>query len=633
MSSYLTKTLIDVAMGRAPADLVIRHGTWVCVQSGEFVPDTDIAIKDGRIAYVGPDASHTVHKDTLVMDAGGKHLVPGLLDGHMHVESGMLTVTEFVRAVIPHGTTGMFVDPHEIANIFGLKGVKMMVDEAARQPIHVWVQMPSCIPSAPGFETPGAHIGPEEVAEAMTWDGIIGLGEMMNYPGVARGDEKLLAEIEAARKADKVIGGHYASPDLGLPFHAYVAGGAEDDHEGTRLEDAIARARQGMKVMLRYGSAWQDVAAQVAAITKLGLDPRSFILCTDDSHAATLAQDGHMDRVLRHAISQGLPPMTAFQMATVNTAEHFGLSRDLGMIAPGRWADILLVDDLNDFHAEMVIAKGQVVAEKGKLRISLSRATYPEWVTQSVHLKRQLTADDFRIRVPSSIAPNPPFDFAPWPDRQGRQGKLGEGKGVRVNVNVIGVIENQAPTKHLQMVLPVNDAEIHLPPLASPMSGTRGIEGGLAKVALVERHRGTGGVQVGLVQGFGFTEACAIASTVAHDSHNMIIVGTDEGDMALAANRLAEVGGGQVVVKDGKVIGLVELKIAGLMSAERADRVAKKATSILEGFRACGCQLNNPNMTLSLLALVVIPELRISDQGLVDVTRLEILPVVQGLAA
>ena len=204
---------------------------------------------------------------------------------------------------------------------------------------------------------------------------------------------------------------------------------------------------------------------------------------------------------------------------------------------------------------------------------------------------------------------------------------------MRVNVNVIGVIENQAPTKHLQMVLPVNDAEIHLPPLASPMSGTRGIEGGLAKVALVERHRGTGGVQVGLVQGFGFTEACAIASTVAHDSHNMIIVGTDEGDMALAANRLAEVGGGQVVVKDGKVIGLVELKIAGLMSAERADRVAKKATSILEGFRACGCQLNNPNMTLSLLALVVIPELRISDQGLVDVTRLEILPVVQGLAA
>jgi adenine deaminase len=523
-------------------------------------------------------------------------------------------VTEFVRAVIPHGTTGMFVDPHEIANIFGLKGVKMMVNEAALQPIHVWVQMPSCIPSAPGFETPGAQVGPQEVAEAMKWDGIIGLGEMMNYPGVARGDEKMLAEMDATRKAGKVIGGHYASPDLGRPFHAYVVGGAEDDHEGTRLEDAIARARQGMKVMLRYGSAWQDVAAQVAAITKLGLDPRAFILCTDDSHAATLAQDGHMDRVLRHAISQGLPPMKAIQMATVNTAEHFGLSRDLGMIAPGRWADILLVDDLNDFHAEMVIAKGQVAAEKGKLRIGLSRATYPEWVTQSVHLKRPLTADDFRIRVPSSIAPNPPFDFA--------RGRLGEGKGVRVNVNVIGVIENQAPTKHLQMVAVVNDEEVHVDRQRD-----------LAKVALVERHRGTGGVQVGLVQGFGFTASCAIASTVAHDSHNMIVVGTDESNMALAANKLAGVGGGQVVVKEGKVIGLVELEIAGLMSAERADRVARKAVSILEGFRACGCQLNNPNMPLSLLALPVIPELRLTDKGLVDVTRFEFLPVVQGRAA
>ncbi len=598
MPPLLTKTLIDVAMGRAPADLVIRRGTWVCVQSGEFVPDTDVAIKDGRIAYVGPDASHTIRKDTLVMDAGSKYLAPGLLDGHMHVESGMLTVTEFVRAVLPHGTTGMFVDPHEIANIFGLKGVKMMVDEAVLQPIHVWVQMPSCIPSAPGFETPGAQIGPEEVAEAMTWDGVIGLGEMMNYPDVARGDEKMLAEMEAARKAGKVIGGHYASPDLGLPFHAYAVSGAEDDHEGTRVEAAVARARQGMKVMLRYGSAWQDVAAQVAAITKLGLDPRFFILCTDDSHAATLAQDGHMDRVLRHAISQGLPPMTAIQMATVNTAEHFGLSRELGMIAPGRWADILLVDDLNDFHAEMVIAKGQLAAEKGKLCIDLPKITYPERVLRSVHLKRPLTADDFTVSVDGSLA-----------------------QAAKVKVNVIGVIENQAPTRHLQTVVVVNDEEIHADKQRD-----------LAKVALVERHRGTGSVQVGLVQGFGFTEVCAIASTVAHDSHNMIIVGTDEGNMALAANKLAEVGGGQVVVKDGKVIGLVELNIAGLMSARRADQVAKQAISILDGFRACGCQLNNPNMTLSLLALVVIPELRISDKGLVDVTRFKFLPVVQGPA-
>jgi adenine deaminase len=300
-----TQRLVDVAMGRLPAKLVIQGGRWVCVQSGEIIAATDIAVHDERIAYVGPDASHTIGPETQVIQARDRYLVPGLLDGHMHVESGMVTVTEFVRAVLPHGTTGMFVDPHEIANVLGLQGVKMMVDEASGQPIHVWVQMPSCVPSAPGLETPGAVIGPEEIAEAMTWPGIIGLGEMMNFPGVYFSDEKMHAEMAATRLADKVIGGHYAAPDLGLPFHGYVAGGPEDDHEGTRLEDAIARIRQGMKVMLRYGSGWHDVAAQLPAILDNGLDSRHFLLVTDDSHSGTLVHDGHMDRVVRHAIELG----------------------------------------------------------------------------------------------------------------------------------------------------------------------------------------------------------------------------------------------------------------------------------------------------------------------------------------
>src|SRR5688572_314291 len=288
-STKLTKSLIDVAMGRAPADLVIRNGRWVSVQSGEIVPNTDIAIVNGRIAFVGRDASHTIGKKTKVIDAKSRYLVPGLLDGHMHVESGMVTVTEFVRAVAVRGTTGIFIDPHEMANVFGLKGVKLMVDEALKQPIHVWVQMPSCVPSAPGLETPGAQIGPKEVAQAMKWKGIIGLGEMMNFPGVFMGDEKMLDEMSITHAANKTTGGHYASPDLGIPFHGYVAGGAEDDHEGTRLEDAVKRVRQGMKAMLRYGSAWFDVASQVGAITQLGLDSRRFILVTDDSHAQTIS--------------------------------------------------------------------------------------------------------------------------------------------------------------------------------------------------------------------------------------------------------------------------------------------------------------------------------------------------------
>ena len=588
-----TRALIDTAMGRKPADLVLRKGTWVCVQSGEFVPDTDIAIKDGRIAYVGPDASHTIKKNTRVINAEGKYMVPGLLDGHVHVESGMVTVTEFVRAVLPRGTTGLFIDPHEIANVFGLKGVKLMADEAARQPIQIWVQIPSSVPSSPDLETPGAEITAEDVAKAMKWENVIGLGEMMNYRAVANGDAKMLTEMEIARSAGKVLGGHYASPDLGPAFHGYAAGGIEDDHEGTRLEDGVARARQGMRVMLRYGSAWQDVAAQVPAITKLGLDPRAFMLCTDDSHAGTLVNEGHMDRVVRHAISQGLPPMAALQMATINTAEHFGVSRQVGMIAPGRLANILLVEDLNNFHPGLVLACGKVAARNGRLLISLPKTEYPEWATKSVHLKRPVTEDDFRLKT--------------------------KVKAARVICNVIGVIENQAPTKALQMALPVKNGEVQLVK-------------GVAKVALVERHHRTGIVQLGLVSGFGFNEECAIASTVAHDCHHMLVVGTNDRDMAMAANKLADTCGGQVVVKNGKIIGLVELCIGGLMSIEKAEKVARKANTILEGFKACGCALNNANMTLSLLALVVIPELRLSDKGLVDVVHFTTKPVVQGAA-
>ncbi len=591
-STKLTRSLVDVAMGRAAAELVLRDGIWVSVQSGEMIPHTDVAIINGHIAYVGADASHTIGEKTQVIEARGRYLVPGLLDAHMHVESGMVTVTEFVRAVAVRGTTGMFIDPHEIANVFGLKGVKLMADEAAKQPIHVWVQMPSCVPSAPGFETPGASIGPKEVRQAMTWKNIIGLGEMMNFPGVFMGDKNMLDEMTATHAAGKTIGGHYASPDLGLPFHGYVAGGAEDDHEGTRVEDAVARVRQGMKAMLRYGSAWHDVAAQVKAITEKKLDSRHFILCTDDSHAATLTQEGHMDRVLRHAIAEGLPPITAIQMMTINTAEHFGLTKEMGMIAPGRWADVLLVNDLRNFKAEVVIAKGQIIAESGAWLVDLPSVQYPKWATKSVHLLRTLTSADFALRTHAI-------------------------DGAEVVAHVIGVIENQAPTRHLKMKVKAQSGEVQ-----SDLSRD------LAKIALVERHRATGKVTVGLVNGFEFTRKCAIASTVAHDSHHMLVVGTDDESMAVAANALSKCGGGQVVVINGEVVGLVDLPIAGLMSNEHADLVAQKAATVLEGFKTCGCELNNPNMQLSLLALVVIPELRISDKGLVDVVNFERIPVL-----
>lgn len=583
--------LIDVAMGRQPADVLIRNGRWVSVQTGEILPHTDVAIKDQHFAYVGADAGYTIGEHTLVIDAQDQYLAPGLLDAHMHVESGMLTITEFVRAVLRHGTTGMFVDPHEIANVFGMAGVRLMVDEAAVQPIHVWVQMPSCVPSAPGLETPGASLGPQEVAQAMGWDGIIGLGEVMNFPGVYYGDEKMLAEMAEATQANKVIGGHYASPDLGRAFHGYAAGGAEDDHEGTTLDDAVARARLGMKVMLRQGSAWHDVPALAKAITELGLDPRHFLLCSDDSHAETLVHQGHVNRAVQTAIAQGVPPLTAYQMATLNTAEHFHVARQVGQIAPGRFADLLILPDLPRVQPDLVIAKGRVVAQNGQTSADLPAYPYPDWAIHSVHLGKQLEAQDFRLAVPF------------------------EGMAL---VHTIGIVENQAPNRHLKFEVPIVQGEILIDQRRD-----------LAKIAVIERHQRTGRIQVGLVHGFGFDVPCAVGTTVAHDSHQMIVVGSHEADMAVAANALSRMDGGQVVVRQGEVIGQVALPIAGLMSNQRAEVVAEQAASVLAGFRQCGCKLNNPNIQLSFSALVVIPELRLSDLGLVDVTRFDFIPVAE----
>jgi len=580
------RDLVNVAMGRKPADLVVRNGRWVNVHSGEVIDGTDLAVIDGRFAYCGPDASHCIGDGTAVVDAAGRYLVPGLCDAHMHIESGMLTVTEFVRAVVPHGTTSMFVDPHEIANVLGLEGVRMMHDEALEMPVNVFVQMPSCVPSAPGLEHAGASLGPQEIAEAMAWPNIIGLGEVMNFPGVAANDQTMVGAIAATVGAGKTVGGHYASPDLGIPFHGYVAGGPEDDHEGTRAEDAIARARQGMKAMLRLGSAWYDVAEQIKAVTEYGIDPRNMILCTDDCHSGTLVHEGHMDRVVRHAIQQGLNPVTAIQMATLNTAQHFRLERELGSITPGRRADFLIVSNLADLVIDEVWARGGKMAEAGALVGDIAPYDYPAAAKNTVRLGKPLEAGDFVVEAP-----------------------VNEGK---VDVRVIGVIENQAPTRALEATLAVEGGIVRMDRA-----------GDVCQIALIERHRGTGAVTNAFVSGFGYADDCAMASTVAHDSHHMIVVGTNHDDMAKAANVLGEVGGGVVMVSKGEVLALVELPIAGLMSDERAEVVAGKAEKLGEAMRQMGCTLNNAYMQHSLLALVVIPELRISDVGLVDVRTFE----------
>ena len=582
--------LIAVAAGREQADRVFRNCKLVNVQTREVLDGWQVAIAEGRFAYVGADASHCIGEDTEIFDVNGRYLIPGLCDGHMHIESGMLTPAEFAAAVIPHGTTTMFTDPHEIANVLGLEGVRMMHDEALMQPVNIFTQMPSCAPSAPGLETTGFEISAEDVAEAMGWPGIIGLGEMMNFPGVINGDTQMLAEMAETMNAGKTVGGHYASPDRGPAFSAYVAGGAADDHEGTTEEDALARVRNGMRSMMRLGSAWYDVETQITAITERGIDPRNFILCTDDCMAETLVNDGHMNRVVRHAIDCGCDPLIALQMATINTATHFGLERELGSIAPGRRADMIITSDLKTLPIEHVIARGKTVAKNGKITVDCPHYDWPDSARQTVHLGKPLEEKDFDILAP-------------------------KGKNT-VMTRVIGVVENQAPTKALNFELPV-------------IEGCVKASGDVCQIALVERHRATGHVSNGFVSGFGYTGNMAIASTVAHDSHHMIVVGTSHADMTLAANRLGEVGGGVTVFKDRQELALVELPIGGLMSDQPAAEVAARAAKMIESMVACGCNLNNAYMQHSLLALVVIPELRISDLGLVDVTKFELTSVLE----
>ena len=582
--------LVATAAGREPADLVIKGGTWVNVHTRETLKNQDIAIREGRFAYCGPNASHCVGEKTEIIEANGRYIVPGLCDGHMHIESGMLTVSRFVQAVISHGTTSMFVDPHEVANVLGMAGIRHMHDEALAQPINVFVQMPSCAPSAPGLETTGVELGPKDVAEAMTWPNIVGLGEMMNFPGVVNGDPKMLAEIAATQSAGKTVGGHYASPDLGVNFHAYAAGGPADDHEGTCEADAVARVRQGMRSMMRLGSAWHDVETQITAINNKGLDPRNFILCTDDSHSGTLVNDGHMNRVVRHAIKCGCNPLVALQMATINTATHFGLERELGSITPGRRADVILSSDLKTLPIEHVIARGKTIAREGTNTVDPTAYHWPAKTRGTVKLGKSLTADDFAIVAPKAAK--------------------------TVTARVIGIVENQAPTKALSAELYIKKGYV---------------EGNTAQdncqIALVERHRATGNVTNGFVSGFNYQGDMAMASTVAHDSHHMIVVGTSRNTMARAANRLGQLGGGICVFKDGKELAMVELPIAGLMSDRPATDVAHATDQIVIAMANCGCTLNNAYMQHSLLALVVIPELRISDLGLVDVTKFEMTPL------
>lgn len=587
----VTKELVATALGKVKANLVIKNGTLVNVYTGELLEHVNVAVKGDRIAHIGNKIDHVIGEDTEVIDAKGAYLVPGFLDGHVHIESSMLLPSEFARVVLPRGTTAVFADPHEIANVLGLRGIQLMLENSKNLPLKVYIAVPSCVPASfPEFETAGASIGPKEVEEALQWEGVVALAEMMNYPGVLMGDEKVHGEIQVTLKHGRVVEGHYADPELDEKLSAYIAAGITSCHESTRQIDALERMRRGMWAMIREGSAWHDLEEVIKAATEHKIDTRRICLVTDDRHPEDLLREGHMDHVVRRAIQEGVDPITAIQMATINTAEHYRLELDLGGIAPAKFADILLVEDLSHVKISQVITNGVVVAKEGKLTVDIHKKPVPEWATKTMNVKRTLTPEDFVIKT-----------------------SINEGT---VKAHVVQIIEAKVTTKHLIEEIPVVNHEL------KPQ-----IEDDLVKAAVIERHHGTGAMGIGLVKGFGFKEG-AIASTVAHDSHNLLVVGVDETDLAFAANKLSDVGGGMIVVRNQDVLGLVKLPVAGLMATEDAETVSETVRNLAEGWKQIGRTMVSPFMTMALLSLSVLPELRISDQGIIDTLTFQKIPLV-----
>ena len=576
----VTTKLVSVAMGREPASTVIQNTRLVNVNTGEIQEGIDIALAYGRIALVG-DASHTIGTDTRVIDGAGLYAAPGFIDGHIHVESSMMNVREYARAVIPLGTTAIFPDPHEIANVLGTAGVQLMLDDAKATPMRVFTLMPSCVPAVEAFEDNGAFISPEDVEQFMQKEGIAGLGEMMNFPGVLNGDAGVHQEIASTLRQGKTVTGHYSMPETAQGLNAYIASGVSCCHESVRREDAIAKMRLGMYAQIREGSAWHDLEEVIKCITEKKIDTRFATIASDDTHPDTLITKGHMNYIIKRAIEEGVDPITAIQMATINVASCFKMNDDLGSISPGKRGDIVLLSSLSQVSVKKVFIEGELVAEDGKLLVEIEKASYPDFAQNTCHLKKPLSADDFIIEAPA-------------------------GKEQDVLTRVIEIIEARVGTYARERVMPIKSGQVLVD-----------ITQDIIKLAVVERHKKTGTMGKAFVQGFHLKEG-AVASTVAHDAHNLMIVGTNDQDMAIAGNALAECGGGMVAVKGGKILAILPLPIAGLMCEDDAVTIAAKVVKLDEAWKQLGCDLVSPFMTMALLPLAVIPELRLTNRGLID---------------
>jgi adenine deaminase len=560
--------LISVAKGELPADLILANAKVVNVFTGE-VERGNVAIWGGRIAGVGD-----YREARQIQDLGGRYLAPGFIDGHVHLESSMLDVAQYARAVVPRGTLAIVTDLHEIANVSGLVGMKYILDCARRLPLQLFLMAPSCVP-ATHLETAGAELDAQALRQVLRWKGCIGLGEVMNFPGVLNRDESVLSKIGLAR--GKVVDGH--APGLtGKDLSAYIAAGIHSDHESVSLEEAREKLRRGMFIMIREGSSEKNLEALLPLVTDRTY--KRCLLVVDDRSCVDLLKDGDIDAVVRKAIRRGLNPVRAIQMATINTAEYFRLE-GLGAIAPGYQANLIVIDDLASLTIDMVFYRGDLVAREEKPLFPVKKAGGRR-LTSTVSIK--------------------PFELAAL-----RLPALAE------TALVIEIVPGQIITRRRTEKVRVKNGVV-----------VPDIERDILKLVVVERHKATGNISRGLVKGFGL-KAGALASSIAHDSHNIIAVGTNDEDIYLAIREIKRLRGGLVATAGGKVLATLALPIAGLLSDEPLEVVVAKLNRLEQVATDLGGKLSSPFSTLSFLALPVIPELRLTDLGLVDVLQFRLI--------
>ena len=577
-----TKSIIKAALGEVKADIILKGGDIVNVYTKEILK-ADVAVTNGKIVHVGLRSEDFEKQETQIIDVSNHVVCPGLIESHIHIESSMLTLSEFSKAVIPHGTTTVVMDPHELVNVTGVKGLELLISEASYSPIRFLIELPSCVPSLSGFETSGAILDSSNIDELIKRKEIFALAEMMNYPGVIQGFDDVISKIEVTKEAGKLIEGH--APLLkGKELQAYIAAGISSDHEATSASEALEKLRLGMKLQIREGSFAKDLTNILSNLDLNKIDSRNLLIASDDRTPVDLFEKGHLDYSYKKLLDLGIDPIEALQMMTINTATHLGLQDQIGGIAPGKNADIIVVDNLINFYISHVISNGELIYENGELKYSLKSFEYPDFIFNTLNNLELPSYDDLVLKSNKD----------------------------KVEVRVIGLQDNSLITEKNQHLINVKEGVL-LPD----------IENDVLPVFVINRHTKEKKIGRGFVKGLGIKNA-AIASTVAHDSHQLICTGTDYNLILTAVKELKESQGGQVIVTPEKIT-LLKLDFAGIMSSSSLNEVVEKHKALHKALEELKPSISESFMALAFIALPVIPHLKITDHGLIDVDNFKIV--------